>query len=278
MNCPKVSCLVFLSVLSLCFILNIFNYSLNRKSLIDTAQNQLKIFFFLKFIFNMKTLIILIVLISGIASAQDNTGSNSNNSVEVDTQNVNDEKKRPSWSQGLPERKTAPTAASLMSKPKSEIDFRPAQESFKPELDTTEIQLNFQPKSTNDFKVEVEPTPIEVSLSREEMRDSFYKVEDDEQEPEVVDSELLAQYKWQVVKVSNVEVPSDFDASEALNLNIHINPKGRVVKVVSEDEEVSSKAMRMIEKSIKKWRFEPPGDLGIAANINKSFNIDIQAD
>lgn len=226
----------------------------------------------------MKKFIPILILFVGGAKAQNDTEQNTEATNEAAAQEVTEPKKRPSWSQGLPERQTAPTAASLMSKPKAEIDMRPAQESFKPELETSEIELNFQPKSANDFKVEVEPVAVDMTLSREEMRDSFFKTEDDVSELDVVDNDLLAQYKWQVLKVTNVEVPNDFDASEALNLNIHINPKGRVVKVVSEDADVSANAMRMIEKSIKKWRFEPPADLGIAANINKTFNIDIQAD
>ncbi|MCX7554029.1 hypothetical protein OS175_09080 [Marinicella sp. S1101] len=223
----------------------------------------------------MRTTILIMSLLSGAALAQNSTQQNNDQAVE-DKPPVTEQKKRPSWSQGLPERQNAPSAGSLLSKPKAVIDDTPEQQAIRPELEVPEIDLGFKPKPASEFNVE--PVSVDLSLSREEMRETFYESEKNEPEVEVVDSALLAQYKWQVIKVTEVEVPSDFDASKALNLNIHINPKGEVVKVVSEDSGVSSRAMRVIEKSIKNWRFEPPADLGIAANINKSFNIDIQAD
>ncbi len=214
-------------------------------------------------------------LLAGTIISQDIAAQNNDQTVN-ETDSTNEQKKRPSWSQGLPERQSTPSAGSLLTKPKADIDVTPEQQKIRPELEAPEIDLGFQPKSVNEFKVE--PVSVDLSLSREEMRESSYESDDNKPKDEVIDSELLAQYKWQVLKVTSVEVPNNFDASEALNLNIHINPKGEVVKVVSEDPGVSSRAMRVIEKSIKNWRFEPPADLGIASNINKSFNIDIQAD
>lgn len=248
----------------------------NSKSFIDNLDFTHTI----RFIYNlniMRTTFLIIALLSGAAFAQNSTQQNNDQAVE-DKPPVNEQKKRPSWSQGLPERQNAPSAGSLLSKPKAVIDDTPEQQAIRPELEAPEIDLGFKPKPASEFNVE--PVSVDLSLSREEMRESFYESEKDQPEPEVevVDSALLAQYKWQVVKVTEVEVPNNFDASKALNLNIHINPKGEVIKVVSEDSGLSSRAMRVIEKSIKNWRFEPPADLGIASNINKSFNIDIQAD
>ena len=60
-----------------------------------------------------------------------------------------------------------------------------------------------------------------------------------------------------------------------MKLHIQINPKGRVVRVTRADSNIPEYVVESAEKSIKGWRFEPPGDLGIEAVIGKTFTIDV---
>lgn len=192
----------------------------------------------------------------------------------------------------MPERQASPSTPGLLNAPKAQVEVESTQLTIKPELEKPEIDLTFEPQSPAKFEIEPikqEPVKIEnrrrsIELKRQEQERIAEVAPEPELEPQpkpkpvkTVDKALLAQYKWQVLKVSEVQLPSHYDTSKPLNLDIHINPNGRVIDVLSKEADLSVKDLKFIKKSIEKWRFEPPKKLGIDINMNKSFLIDIKA-
>ncbi len=193
-----------------------------------------------------------------------------------------EEKKRPSWSQGLPERQAAPQAGSpgmnRVEVKKPEFDVKPEIEPISSGL---EMELDTQAFSVPEPTIEPVTQPEQESASlnaanRREALEQYYAGNDESANEQ--QQALIKQYKWAVLKTSPIQIPSDYSGSDSLKLHIQINPKGRVVRVTRADSSIPEYVVESAEKSIKGWRFEPPKNLGIEEVIGKTFTIDVVTD
>lgn len=215
----------------------------------------------------MKHLIILGLLVTVNGQAQE--------------QQQQEEQKRPSWSQGLPERPSSVNPSATVNDFKidkqarlTSTDDRSLETSTLPEV---EIELeNTQPLV--DFKLDVEPIKP-AAISRREAFEEYYNDEDNETvaESEAVNP-LIAEYKWALLKTTPIEVPENSAENTTLKLKIYINSKGHVTRVKEADTNIPNRMFRSAEKSILKWRFQAPSELGITEEISKTFSIDIQSE
>jgi len=191
-------------------------------------------------------------------------------------------KKRPSWSQGLPERQAAPQPGKPAINPgrpgMPELDVAPEIEPIGADLG---VELVTEPLAVPQPVIEA-PAPAEPAVptaaDRREALEQYYAGDNESDEPDPEQEALIKQYKWSVLKTSPIDIPSDYAGGDSLKLHIQINPKGRVVKVTRADAGIPEYVVESAEKSIKRWRFEPPGDLGIEQVIGRTFTIDVVTD
>jgi len=187
-------------------------------------------------------------------------------------------KKRPSWSQGLPERQAAMKPGDAGFKPARpgapEVDVTPDLEPMGGDLD---MELVTEPIAVPQPVIDAPVNTTEAEITnREEAREQYFSgqavIASAEQEA------LIKQYKWAVLKTSPINIPSDYTGTDSLKLHIQINPKGKVVKVTRADAGIPEYVVDSAEKSIKRWRFEPPEDMGIEEVIGRTFTIDVVTD
>lgn len=190
-----------------------------------------------------------------------------------------EEKKRPSWSQGLPERQAAPQPGKPAINP---VQADTPEFDVKPEIEPINagLEMEIDTKAFAVPKPVIEPVTAPApedsapsAANRREALEQYYAGEDEASDEQ--QQALIKQYTWSVLKTSPIQIPSDYSGSDSLKLHIQINPKGRVVKVTRADSSIPEYVVESAEKSIKGWRFEPPGDLGIDAVIGKTFTIDV---
>ncbi len=195
--------------------------------------------------------------------------------------NAQDNKqKRPSWSQGLPERKSSlKPSGSLLSKSSATDSLVAEPETFDqaaaPSLD---VELVTEPIVVPQPSIElnIEPTKPAATSRREAMEQYYSNNGNDE-----IDNSpnpLIADYSWKVLKTTPIEVPEQFSNNESLRLKIQIGPRGRVTRVTVAEAEVPALLLESAERSIMKWKFEPPKKIGIKENISRTFTIDIQTE
>lgn len=212
----------------------------------------------------MKNVLIFCLLMPFISSAQEN------------------KQKRPSWSQGLPERQSAlkPTDT-MLSKPKTTdavIDTPDANTFDEPATPTLDVGLVTEPIVVPQPSIELVTEPAKPAVtSRREAREQYYSNNDAEAES-TEPSPLVADYSWKVLKTTPIEVPEQFSDNESLKLKIQINPRGRVTRVTVAEADVPALLLQQAEKSIMQWKFEPPRKIGIKQNISRTFTIDIQTE
>ncbi len=207
-----------------------------------------------------------------------------------------EEQKRPSWSQGLPERQKAPTANSINldfdSRDQSESQVSSldsvSTESPKFELESIEIEAldgeSFGAKSIDmeKFKVpeieyQAEPSTINPPASEQIVRlDSLSKNRNRSIKYKPTNP-LHKQYKWQVLSTTPIEMPTHLSSNENITVKIFIKPDGSVSKVTSSDPNLSSLALNYVSDSIEKWLFEAPSKLGINDVMSKNFSIEIKS-
>jgi hypothetical protein len=208
----------------------------------------------------MKFVVLILIFVTSVGFAQE------------------DSKKRPSWSQGLPERQAAVQPGKPAINPgrpgAPEIDVAPE---IEPMASGLEVELVTEPIAVPQPVLEA-PTEsvVTTAADRREAREQYFSGE--QQAVNEQQQELIKQYQWSVLKTSPIEIPSDYSGSESLKLYIQINPKGRVVKVTRADASIPEYVVESAEKSIRRWRFEPPGDLGIEEVIGRTFTIDVVTD
>ncbi len=215
----------------------------------------------------MKYLIVVGLLVSGLVAAQEEQSET--------------KKKRPSWSQGLPERQASMKRTNSMYKQEagSAVTVDDPLLIEKPAAPAFEVDLVTEPIAVPKPVIEIETPAIEsqVSVSREQAREQYYS--NDQQNASQGESEknpLFDLYKWKVLKTTPIEVPGEGDGNESLKLNIQINPEGRVTRVSKGNINIPDDVLKSAEKSILNWRFEPPKEIGITENISKVFTIDIR--
>jgi len=214
----------------------------------------------------MKKLILLSVLIAINVNAQD------------------ENKKRPSWSQGLPERQATLQPGNPSFKPADNSEPSKSEpivsDMGKPELPDIDVGILTEPVVIPEPVLVIESAPVAASpKGRKEALEHYYSSEQQAEEAkQIVINPLVAQYTWKPIKTSPIEIPGHINGSESLKLVIQINPNGKVVSVAKADSNMSSLVLQSAEKSILNWRFEPPSELGITENISKTFTIDVELD
>lgn len=192
------------------------------------------------------------------------------------TSYAQDDQKRPSWSQGLPERQATvkPEKQRFNPEPKttsadtppSISDERTSAPNLEIDLSTEPpvIELNDQPKVS---------TQAPIITNRAEAQTNYYQPQS--QTITIVSNPLLADYSWEILKITPINIPSRLKSSETIKLKIQINPQGKVTRVTSADNNISNMILRYAENSIRSWQFQPPQEIGITENISKIFTIEI---
>ena len=195
--------------------------------------------------------------------------------------NAQDEnKKRPSWSQGLPERQAVTKPMDSGFKPAANDDTLTSTPGLtamdQPNLPSIDVNLLENPVVIPEPVLVIETEPLVPTASNRKA--AFDQYHSNESPAEAVNeiNPLIAEYKWIPIKTMPIEVPASSDKNKQLKLIIQINPKGQVVAVNKADANISALVMQSAEKSILKWRFVPPSELGITENISKTFAIEIE--
>ncbi len=233
----------------------------------------------------------LLLLLAASGYAQQPQNNSQSKVQESDaTDDAKASSKRPSWSQGLPERQAAPVSrivqTNKVESTETEIDTPSIGE--KPLIETQVLSIDFQPQPSSEFKVESQASESKPAASKRVDRKAIFEqyyssqsrtsdAANQANQPDTIEvNPLIAAYKWQVLKTTPVEVPNSFDKTQPLKVTIQINPQGKVVKVTEADARIPSVVMRHVEKSMLNWRFEAPADIGLSENISRVFEIDIQ--
>lgn len=217
--------------------------------------------------------------------------------------NEDEKDKRPSWSQGLPEKKDAPE----FNKPDFEMETmeieRPTFETnlIKPkigyteEIESVETQSAVSDKqieSPADFESQAEQTVLSDSVSEPESQEQFESdsapaVDEKPVENEVVDSvsqqlptqtepsitdsvsnETTQYYSWEITRQLPIEVSSRlYEKQSSVLLKIFINAKGDVIAVEPVLNDTPESLINLAERSIKRWKFVSPQSLGFKQQV-----------
>ena len=187
-------------------------------------------------------------------------------------------KKRPSWSQGLPERqkvlKPGTSALNIESTDRSEIEA-PLIEQLQTEQPKFELEQLEVPAIEHKIKidapvleqVEVMPTQRLGTHVKSQRRPLFVKKT----------NPLHEKYQWNVLRTTPIEMPSHLNNKRNIDVIIYIKPDGSVSKVTSKDPDVSSTMLKYVSDSIRNWVFDAPEKIGIQDILSKQFAIEIQS-
>lgn len=209
--------------------------------------------------------------------------------------------KRPSWSQGLPERKQGPSIDLVAPKLSLEVQSeRPLEFAFPLQEDQAENTSN-DPVAVSNH---IENTVGEADVNQKEEGNIGGETEDGLQNKlpmtkAPVPAQLLATpspnsiidaeadknetiksmgYDWQVQRMIPVTVPRTLvQAHRNVLLKIAIDHKGRVVDVMPVVDNTSKAVIRHATRFIKQWRFEPPLSKGINHGLSRVFKVELSA-
>lgn len=188
-----------------------------------------------------------------------------------------EEKKKPSWSTGLPERHKTPsmnTPDAKVEKPLFEMD-QPAS------IDIPESDMAF-PEGL-DQKFEMPEITINQSAPKEPKQEEPKKEEPKKEEPKKEyavysdnDPFVLDQYQWETIEMEPVKIPKTlyFSHKEVL-LEVTINPEGQVLKVARVSDRTPNSILSYANRAIKKWRFKAPSEHGIDGNITDIIRVEL---
>jgi outer membrane biosynthesis protein TonB len=182
--------------------------------------------------------------------------------------------KRPSWSQGLPERQTnlQPGKPGFESEQnKRAVQSQPDITAERPSTPQIEIDLSTQP----DMEFNVKPEAIEQLETEPVRRAGIRRLNNKSMDDKDINP-LHQQYNWSVVKTEPINIPPRFATKNQLKVRIYINPDGQVVRVAAGSPDVPALMLKEAQHSIQQWQFEPPKDIGITDNLSKTFTIDIE--
>ena len=230
-----------------------------------------------------KTILLVAMLSTQLAWSQENDG------------------KRPSWSQGLPERhKTAapnmknqiPTmedglGADLdLGMSRTDIEFEGLSKPvvIKPEnkkIDAVEpIEPVHSPVVEFDTEAVLQAPSTATSTSHQKSNvnmQSNVLVQQKEKVQAPVD-ENAASYLWHVERMVPVQVPKSLAAQHhSVLLKLSIDSQGKVIDVSPVIDQTSPTVMRHAIRYVNQWRFEPPRKQGINHELSRVFNVSIQA-
>ena len=182
--------------------------------------------------------------------------------------------KRPSWSQGLPERQASQQPGKPGFDPELEkVNNKqtPTMQSERPTTPTLNIDIATQPDLNFDIKPDRNPIPESKPIRRAGQRSIQYRQQNT---PDI--NPLHHKYKWNVVKTTPIDIPDRYATQSTLKVRIYINPQGEVIKVAAAAPDVPAMMLKEAQKSIENWRFEAPKDIGISDNLAKTFTIEIK--
>lgn len=193
--------------------------------------------------------------------------------------NAQETTKRPSWSQGLPERTTTlkPTVDRDTESDAAETDrerprFDAVEINPQPEV---EVELSTEPLIQPELVIP-ETTVIPTQNNRKAALQAYFDGTEEGANTATENEQAAADYNWRVIRTEPIAWTGQNSAPESLKLYIHINPDGQVIKVTKADTSISKQVMQQAERSILQWQFEPPKAVGVAENISKEFTIEIQ--
>ncbi|WP_154223715.1 hypothetical protein [Marinicella rhabdoformis] len=217
----------------------------------------------------MKYILVTSLVLSSAVSAQSPTDQQT-------TEEAN--KKRPSWSQGLPERqkvlKPGAPALNVDSSTRSDIEA-PIVERVQTEQPKFELEQLEVP--TFDHQIEIEAPVLDQTDTQPPQRlDARAK----SQRRTLItkeDNPLHDKYQWEVVHTTPIEMPSHLNSKGNIEVIIYIKPDGSVSKVTSRDPDVTSTMLKYVSESIQNWRFEAPNKIGISEVMSKQFAIEIKS-
>lgn len=182
--------------------------------------------------------------------------------------------KRPSWSQGLPERTTAgqPQTPGFKPEPiKPENQSQPDVKTEQPITPDIDIELMTQP----DLELNIQPNNTEQPEAAPVRRAGSRRLNNRIVETAAVNP-LHEQYSWHLIKTQPINIPPRHVTKNELKVRIFINPEGRVVRVAAGTPDVPAMMLKEAQYSIQQWQFEPPKNIGITDNIAKTFTIEIK--
>ncbi len=190
---------------------------------------------------------------------------------------ASDEKQKPSWSQGLPERTKAPTTQPDM------IDIKDpsaaANDDLRPEMDLETDMSDFdlgmdlpkaKPPVTEPIEA-VEPVdttePQQVVVAEPEVKVAL-------PEPALSDPD---EYNWRVIESHPIVIPRTyFYDKDSVKVKVTINPEGEVVRVKGSSRNLSQSVVFSVQKQLKNWRFDPPANHGITSSISKVHVLPVE--
>lgn len=182
--------------------------------------------------------------------------------------------KRPSWSQGLPERESVRQPEKPGFKPETtrpSIQTQPDLKAERPVSPDIEIELSTQP----NLNLKVAPKALVQPETNPVRRAGFRHMQNKPVVNEDINP-LHDQYNWTLLKTIPIDIPARHTTKSELKIRIYINPEGEVVRVAAGAPDVPAMMLKQAQKSIQQWQFEPPKNIGITDNIAKTFTIEIK--
>lgn len=204
-----------------------------------------------------------------------------------------EDKKKPSWSTGLPERQAAPT----MNTPDLSVE-KPRMDVGQPEvveMPTTDLAIEQPSFSMPAIEMapvnddgNVPPAAKSSSRSRPVNNRTEDTSETSSQAEAVVTTgrpyRLLGEqnypngYVWEALVSEPVKIPKSLSFSyKEIQLEVHINPAGEVVKVRRLDDVTSTMLLNYSSRALKEWQFRPPAEFGIEEVLVNSMLVDMVA-
>ena len=212
----------------------------------------------------MKNLFLLIVLLAVIST-------------------VHAEQKRPSWSQGLPEREqTTPSNQPnirIEQDTQNPLIEKPVLENVVTETPAFEMQQFDAPQLNYEVEYKVETDKSDVTalnLNRRSRSISASRFQN-RKPTESPENPLHKEYSWEVLNTTPIELPSHLISTNNINIEIYIKPNGSVSRVTSTDPNVSSQMLKLVSESVRNWQFEAPKKIGITDILSKNFDIEIKS-
>lgn len=174
------------------------------------------------------------------------------------------EKKKPSWSQGLPERQATPD----FRKPAAPVG-QPTAEINEPEVDMpSAVDVAIDSELTPDFEMPA----IEIQVAEPAADEAALEY----QVYAASEASALNDYDWQLLEGEPVEIPKTLSFSyKEVWLEVSINPRGEVVKVQRISDRTGMVILNYASQALKNWRFSPPEAVGIDGVISKTMKIDL---
>ena len=183
------------------------------------------------------------------------------------------ELKRPSWSQGLPQRTDAKAPVIEITKPLAEETTSNLNRTIiKPSHQTQSISAPApifpQPKPM------IETAPPESAPS-DNIQSTITVIQS---KPATINDK--PHYPWNITRMTAVTAPSFWVKKyPTVHINISIQPNGQVEAIHEvTDKPIPQALMLKIQRTIKQWRFTAPEEYGIQTNLTRPFKIQLQPD